>query len=713
MGGSYATLRAHGRLSDELAFDYEGRDVVVTGHIAGLVRAQAGNTQFVFATDGAISGIPHRIALSWYGAPANAESIPPLLTGQRWQLNVRLRRPHGNVNPSGFDYEAWLFQRKIRATGYVRPNEQTYPLPGKAEGLLSRVDCIREAIGARIFAALPEHAPIAALIAALAIGDQSGVAREHWRLFTATGTTHLMAISGLHVGLIAGLIAWCVQFVWRRVPTWPLWCPAQKVSVLAGISAALVYVALAGFGVPAQRTLYMLGVVALALWSGRRGEAGRAWFAALALVLIIDPWAVLSAGFWLSFGAVGALLVLGLGHKRQRGAKGWMRVQGAITILTLPMLLGVFGQFSVISPIANAIAIPVISLLITPLALVFALLPWPPLGTLLIVLFEGLFVVLEHLAALPGAVWQQATPPPALVLFGVVAAAWALLPRGISGHRIGLLACIPLLTWVPSRPEAGAVRLTILDVGQGLAIHIQTAHHDLLYDTGPDYAGDTDAGQRLVVPYLRSQGVATLHGLVLSHGDADHAGGARSIMGEMPVQWWAATSDVSLVLDRPVRHVTCHAGLQWQWDGVSFSFLHPRAIEEGRTGNDQSCVLQVSSAYGAVLLPGDLEAAGERSLIRRYGDSVKADVLIAPHHGSRTSSRAEFVHKVSPEVVVISVGYRNRFRHPNAAVVARYAAAGADIARTDRDGAVRIELNRAGRSVTYWRYLVARYWHDR
>ncbi|MFT4171666.1 MAG: DNA internalization-related competence protein ComEC/Rec2 [Rhodocyclaceae bacterium] len=711
IGFAFASIRAHWRLSDALSPERQGPDVVVTGHIEGLVQWHGDDARFVFVTDDKARGVPRRLALSWYGRRFGGEAVPALGPGQRWQLNVRLRRPHGNANPSGFDYEAWLFQRKIRATGYVRADPLTRQLDGRAPNLSARIDDVRDGVRARVFATLPEK-PIAALVAALTIGDQNGVEQAHWRLFAATGTTHLMAISGLHVTLVAGLIAWCVQGVWRRIPTLVLLCPAQRVFALAAAVAACAYVALAGFGVPAQRTLYMLAGAALALCLGREAEAGRAWLGALLLVLVIDPWAVLSAGFWLSFGAVGALLVLGLSQRGRGGLSGWLRAQGAITLLTLPMLVGVFGQFSVISPVANALAIPVVSFLITPLALLFAVLPWPPLGVLLTLSLKALLAALEYLAALPGAVWQQATPPTLLIVLGVTVAIWAILPRGFPGRRIGLLACVPLLAWSPARPDHGALRVTVLDVGQGLAVHVQTARHDLIYDTGPAFGAESDAGQRLVMPYLRSQGVVELDGLVLSHGDMDHAGGLRSLLDEMPVAWWAATEDVQAKTARSLRRITCHAGLAWRWDGVAFALLHPPAEEShGGKRNDRSCVLQVISEHGSVLLPGDVEASGEQRLIDVQGVALKSDVLVVPHHGSRTSSRSAFVRHVAPELVVFPVGHRNRFGHPHATVLARYTASGAEVARTDHDGAVSIEMSAAGRSVTRWRHRMARYWH--
>ncbi|MGC3965177.1 MAG: DNA internalization-related competence protein ComEC/Rec2 [Rhodocyclaceae bacterium] len=472
------------------------------------------------------------------------------------------------------------------------------------------------------------------------------------------------------------------------------------------------YVALAGFGIPAQRTLYMLAIVVVAAFCGRRRDTVRCLMYALAGVLAIDPWAVITAGFWLSFGAVGALLLVSSGRFKAGGRIGtWLRTQGAVTIFSLPLLLGLFGQFSLVSPLANAMAIPLVSMVVTPLALLYIVLPIPWIIEAGQLVMRGLMWVLALMADSSFAVWQQAVPPHWLIVLALLGCAWACLPRGMPGRWAALLTVPVLLSWSPRRPDVGEVLMTVIDVGQGLAVHVQTATRDLLFDAGPAFGGVSDAGERIVVPYLRAQGVQRIDGLIVSHGDQDHAGGAGAVMKLIPTAWWAASLGPEHSLhDSPVLPIPCRRGLAWSWDGVQFDLLHPDEASS-RSSNDGSCVLRVRGAYGTLLLPGDIEARAERDILAAFGDGLRADVLIAPHHGSRTSSRRDFVAAVSPQVTVFSVGHRNRFRHPSQVVVARYEANGATLTRTDEDGAVRILLGVDGLHLARWRNERRRYWY--
>ncbi|MFA9438115.1 DNA internalization-related competence protein ComEC/Rec2 [Uliginosibacterium sp. sgz301328] len=713
LGLTHAVWRAELRLSDRLDAALEDRSLVVSGYVSGLVRASGADQRFDFVADPQ-AGVPHRIALAWYGPGRFGDMVeapPKVRSGERWQFTVRLRRPHGNANPAGFDYEGWLFQRGIRATGYVVADAGSARRISDEPGLRPAIDRWRERLKARIFTTLGDT-PEAGVLAALTVGDQGAVAREDWQVFARTGTTHLMAISGLHVSMVAVIASLIVQSGWRRWPSAALRLPAQKAGALAGLAGAAIYVVLAGFGVPAQRTLYMLAIVVVAAFFGRARDTVRCLMFALAGVLLVDPWAVTTAGFWLSFGAVGALLLVSSGRFAAGGRiVSWLRTQGAVTIFSLPLLLGLFGQFSLVSPLANALAIPLVSMIIAPLALLHIVLPVAWIIEAAQVLLRGLMWVLGHMADSPFAVWQQAVPPVWLIVPALLAAAWACLPRGMPGRWAALLTIPVLLSWSPRRPEAGEVLMTAIDVGQGLAVHVQTATRDLLFDTGPAFGGASDSGERIVVPYLRAQGVQRIDGLIVSHGDQDHAGGAGSIMENMPVGWWTA----SLRADHPlqetsVRYIPCRRGLGWSWDGVHFDLLHPHE-SSSRSSNDDSCVLRVRGAHGTLLLPGDIEARAERDILAAFGDGLRADVLVAPHHGSRTSSRNDFVAAVSPQAVVFSVGHRNRFRHPSRAVVARYEASGAMLARTDEDGAVQVMLGADGLSLARWRNERRRYWY--
>lgn len=719
-GFAWAAALGQARLADALPEANEGRDIRVAGVVAGLPQAYENGVRFDFAVESSDAAVPSRISLAWYRGWRLEESdewhaLQELHAGERWQLVVRLKRPHGNLNPQGFDYEAWLFERGVRATGYVRADDDNRRLAAFVARPAYGVERLREAVRARFLRALPEH-DYAGVLVALAVGDQRAIDGGLWQLFARTGISHLMSISGLHVTMVAALGAWLVSFFWRRRPALMLRLPAQKAAAAAGWATAFAYCLLAGFGVPAQRTLFMLSVVALALWLGRAASGSRVLALALLLVLLADPWAVLSAGFWLSFGAVALLFFVSSGRLAPRHwLAEWGRAQWAVTLGLLPALLALFQQFSLVSPIANAVAIPVVSFVVTPLALIAAVLPFDALLLLAHQILAGLMAFVEWLAGLPLAVWQQHAPPAWAVGLAALGCAWLLLPRGFPARGVGALLIFPLVLVEPARPAVGELRLTVLDVGQGLAVHAQTASHDLVYDTGPQFSPDANSGNRILLPYLRAAGVRRLDGLILTHEDKDHSGGALSLLDGLPVAWTSS----SLPDDHPFReapgHRTCIDGQAWEWDGVRFEMLHPEATgyaSAKRKSNDMSCVLKVSSAYGSALLTGDIETISEQALSKRQGERLRADVLLAPHHGSRTSSSPEFLAAVGAETVVFPVGYRNRFRHPNEAVWRRYEETGAQLLRTDRDGAVTVEFA-VPRRLTFERAARRRYWHGR
>ena len=717
-GFAWAAALGQGRLADRLPGENEGRDIRITGVIAGLPQSYENGVRFEFAVEQAEAVVPSRISLAWYAGLRPEEDdaqhvLPQLHAGERWQLSVRLKRPHGNLNPHGFDYEAWLFERGLRATGYVRTAEANRRLDAFVWRPAHAVERLRELIRARFLRALPEH-DYAGVLVALAVGDQRAIDGGLWQLFARTGITHLMSISGLHVTMVAALGAWLVSFLWRRRPALMLRLPAQKAAAAAGWATACAYCLLAGFGVPAQRTLFMLSVVALALWLGRAAAGSRVLALALLLVLLADPWAVLSAGFWLSFGAVALLFYISAG----RLAAGhwlaeWGRAQWAIAIGMLPALLALFQQFSLVSPLANAVAIPLVSFVITPLALLAAALPFDALLLLAHQILFWMMIFIEWLAGLPLAVWQQPAPPAWAVLLAVLGCAWLLLPRGFPARWNGAVLMLPLLLVAPARPAPGELRLTVLDVGQGLAVHAQTASHDLIYDTGPQFSPDANSGNRILLPYLRAAGVRRLDGLILTHEDKDHAGGALSLLDGLPVAWTAS----SMPEDHPFReapgHRPCIDGQAWDWDGVRFEMLHPQPADydkPARKANDMSCVLKLSAAHGSALLTGDIESVSELALTERQGERLRSDVLLASHHGSRTSSSPEFIAAVGARTVIFPAGYRNRFRHPNAEVLRRHEATGARLARTDRDGAVTVDFA-VPRRLTFEREARRRYWH--
>jgi competence protein ComEC len=715
LGFAWAASVAHLRLSDRLDAGLEGRDVIVTGVVAGLPQEFERGVRFEFDVESAPAGVPRRVALSWYGSLTSEESdLLRVRAGERWRLTVRLRRPHGSVNPHGFDYEAWLLERGVRATGYVRPKADRERLSERVAGYA--IDRLREAVRERFRATLPDHR-YAGILVALAIGDQRAIDPGEWQLFARTGVSHLMSISGLHVTMIAGLAALLVSFGWRRSESLALALPAQKAAALAGFLAALAYCLISGFAVPAQRTLYMVGVVAAALWMGRAASASRVLAAALFLVLVLDPWAVLSPGFWLSFAAVAVIFYVGASRTaRAHWLAQWGRVQWAVTVGLVPLLLVIFQQVSLVSPIANAVAIPVVSLVVTPLALAGAVLPfaWPlSLGHAIL---EALMATLGWLAESPGAVWQQHAPPAWTLPLALAGVAWLLVPRGVPARALGIVLLLPLFAVAPRGPRAGDLWITVLDVGQGLSVLARTERHALLYDAGPAFNAFSDSGNRVVLPYLRGEGIPRLDALVVSHDDGDHSGGAASVLEAIPVGLlWSSLSSDHALLGTATWRTPCVAGRRWVWDTVSFEFLHPReepSAARSARANDRSCVLRIEARGGRVLLTGDIERATERELLQRAPALLTAEALLAPHHGSGSSSSPEFVKQVAPRYAIFSAGYRNRFDHPRENVLARYREAGSEILRTDSGGAIRMNLEPEGIRIEAQRDRARRYWHE-
>ena len=716
LGAGYAAGRAEWRLADHLPTAWEGRDLEVVGVVAELPQVFEPGSRFRFAVEQVLTPaavVPQNLMLSWYAARRDLRETtrPTVRPGERWRLTVRLKRPHGNVNPHAFDYEAWLLERGIRATGYVRPDERAERLAAMVWTPGHAVERLRDRVRERFRLALPEgEYPYAGILVALSVGDQRAIDGDLWNLFNRTGTTHLMSISGLHVTMLAALAALLTSWVWRRIPSLALRLPSRRAAIVAGVLTALFYTFIAGFAVPTQRTLYMLAVATLALYSGRPLAASRILCLALLAVLLIDPWAVLAPGFWLSFGAVGALLYMGAARVGHVGGwraylQEWGLVQWTATLASLPVLLFVFQQFSLVSPFANALAIPVISLIVAPLALLATLLPWEPLFQLAHAVLAMLMALLEIAATWP--VWQAAVPPLWAAFCAAMGVMLCLLPGRTPGRWSGLFLLLPTLFWPAPRPPASTAWIDVLDVGQGQAIVVRTAGHTLLYDTGPSYSAESNAGQRVIVPYLRALGVNRLDLLMLSHRDNDHAGGLDSVMAALPVK--------RLVSPFYPGEGRCRDGQTWVWEGVRFRVLHPAEgadLADGRN-NHFSCVLRIEAGRQRLLLTSDIEAADERAMLARNREELRADILLVPHHGSRTSSSPAFLEAVRPAEAIVSVGYRNRFGHPKAEVMDRYAALPARIWRTDRHGAVRVRLSWDIPEIHARRQQAWRYWYSR
>lgn len=523
---------------------------------------------------------------------------------------------------------------------------------------------------------------------------------------------HLISISGLHVTMIAALAGWAVATVWRRLPRCAERFPTRQAGLVAAVLAAFAYALLAGFQVPAQRTLFMLVALAIAFWGRREPRPFTALVVALAVVLLLDPWAVLAPGFWLSFGAMATIVWITFGRVALPDKlRGWVTVQGAVTLALAPVLLLLFQQVSLISPLANAVAIPLVSWLITPLALLGVV--FAPLWHVAAWLMTYLGAALTWAAELPLAVMALPAPSPWVVALALAGTLWMLLPRGFPARPLGLVLWLPLLFPVQDTIAPGHFRVEAIDVGQGTAVVIRTAHHTLLYDTGVAF-GDSDSGERIIVPFLRASGVAALSGLIVSHDDNDHSGGMRSVLRDLPTGWLlhGLPAD-SPLLDGAPAATQCVRGQRWVWDGVEFEILNPgRAAytETRRRDNDYSCVLRVASAQHSLLLTGDGERRTELELLES-GLLAPVTVLFAGHHGSRTSSIPEFVAATRPERVVYTLGHRNRYGHPHPQVMARFREIGAEALRSDQHGLIRLDFAEGGVNASQYRPAYRRYWH--
>ena len=707
-----ALLQANAILATSLPAELEGQDLVIEGVIDSLPEQRQYGQRFVFKPEKAINPelpreiLPAKIRLNWYRTHEKPQ------VGQRWQLKVRLKHAHGFMNPGGFDYEGWLFRHGIRATGYVRKAEENRYISQEG-GFGYWLDAKRARLAQQIDQALPDS-QFKGMIQALAIGLRQQISDEQWDVLVKTGTNHLMAISGLHVGLVAGLAFFLLSWCWRRSVRLLHLYPASKAGALAAIVAALVYAALAGFSVPTQRALTMVVVFMLALLWQRHRRPSDGLLLALLIVLALDPLAVMDAGFWLSFAAV-AIILFGLGGRMggQKGWSKWGKIHLLIAIGLLPLTLLLFQKASLISPLANLVAVPLVSLLVVPLVLLgtLSLAVIPMVGQALLQLadlcLQLLWPLLEWLAQLPAAQIYQAFVSGWVIIPLCIGIAWLLAPRGWPARWLGGVWLLCAFCLPHDRPEQGEAQFILLDVGQGLAAVVETQNKILVFDTGPKFSSSFDTGEAVVLPYLISRGLDRIDTLIVSHGDNDHIGGAESLMQSMPVTTLLTSAPNELAHHNAKQ---CQAGQRWHWDGVLFELLHPDARFD-QDENNNSCVLKVTTAAGALLLTGDIEKQAERYLSKTRRAELQADVLVVPHHGSKTSSTDDFIQAVGPRWALFPVGYRNRFKLPRQVVVDRYDQVGAEAWASGWHGAISMRFDEAQISAPEgYRALNRRYW---
>ncbi len=706
MGSFWMTLTAHHVLNWSLPKSLEGKDLIVSGRIASIPEVNHDRVQFLFQ----MSQPKVKVRLNWY----KTYIVPKV--GDQWDFEVRLKRPHGLMNPGGFDYETWLFQHRIRATGYIIDS----PLNRKIASKLHEqfIDRARASLLQNMNHVLKGQT-LGPMIDALTLGVQDGITQDQWDILRVTGTSHLMAISGLHITCVAGFFYLLTGFFWRRIARAPLFIATPRVSAVMGLLAALIYSAMAGFSVPTQRALVMLGVYWGIQIIGRHVQLWHAFFLALLIVCVLDPLDVLSASCWLSFGAV-AMLIYGLSNRLN--AKGWWwtwgRAQWVVSIGLIPLSLFYFGQSSLISPLANVIAIPWVSFTVVPLSLIGCVCAAFSLTLshffLMLALFSlnAIWWILEKMASIPHASWQASVHSTFILVVTLLGVVLFLAPRGYSSRFLGLVGLLPLLCSEFPRPLPGEMWLTILDVGQGLATVVRTAQHNVVFDTGPAVYGGLDAGDAVVIPFLKAVGIKQLDVMVISHADNDHRGGAKAVLKSMQVG--EILEGEPLHLSKQVRERPCRIGQHWQWDGVSFVFLYPPANRGERTRNNNSCVLKISTRSNSALLPGDIEKPAEDFLVTHEKELLSAQILVAPHHGSRTSSSKSFIEAVHPSVVVYPTGYRNRYRFPSQLVIRRYEALGTSAYNTAYTGAITFKLSELGdiSAPDCWRQDKANFWSD-
>ncbi len=716
----------------------EGQDLELVGVVRAMPHKLDMGWRFRFRVEqahmvrnGQQVQLPEHLLLGWYGQEGVTDSgwslspLPePVRAGERWRLRARLKAPHGNLNPGGFDHELWLWEQGIRATGSVRTGPADPPPVRLGQTWRHPVQWWRQTVRDRLLVRLAATSDVggpnvAGIVVALVTGDQAAIERNDWDVFRATGVAHLMSISGLHVTLFAWLAAVVVGGCWRLSALWgfrgALRWPAPQVGALAGLALAVLYAVFSGWGVPAQRTVWMLGVVVALRLSARQWPAGQVCLLAAAVVLTLDPWALLQAGFWLSFVAVAVLLwtdprehpvvqasapdprtklvpwdavhrfrasggargslAWGVAVTARIGWRMWglLREQSVVTLALAPLCVLFFGQVSLVGLLANLVAIPWVSFVVTPMAMLGVV--WPGLAVAAAWALKPLTALLVWMASWPGASLSLAVPPVGLAVMALLAALLWVSRWPWSWKLMGLPLSWPALMWMPPRPAVDAFELQVTDVGQGNAVLVRTARHTLLYDAGPRYSTESDAGHRVLVPML-VQAAERLDVLMLSHRDSDHTGGAAAVLAMQPQVLLSSSLEASHPLQALVAAKTpCARGQAWDWDGVRFEVLHPAPmpqapLDKAPKPNALSCVLRISNGLRSALLAGDIEAPQEQALVAV--GLAPVDVLLVPHHGSKTSSTPEFLQALNPKLALVQAGYRNRFGHPAPAVVARY-----------------------------------------
>lgn len=696
-GFGYMALHINNHLQHSFATDLEGQQISIVGTISSIVTENADKKlKFLFNVN-KISNmtskwrLPAKVQLSWDRPSA---SLKP---GDTWKLLVKLKRPRNYANPGSFDIEKMVFQQRIVAFGHV--------LASKDNSLLHR-SIFHSSINKTrqyILSVLSRHLnkqKFSSVIIALILGVKASLSLKYMDVLQTTGTAHLLAISGLHIGICASMCFFMLRILWRYVPVRWLFMPAPWLAACGAICISSMYAILSGLAIATQRALIMLIVSLLGVLLKRKVSSVHGFCLALLSVLLIDPFAIMSMGFWFSFTAVGLLIYALSGRMQVFKGYGkiytWLKMQLVMTVGMLPLNLLFFGKSSVIAPIANVIAIPWVSFIVLPFSILAALLTLSirDAGAFMLLIAEKsfgyLWPFLTKLAQLPSYAWQVPEQHWFMSIFcAVLATFWLFMPRGIPGKCFSILGFMPLFFVKPIVIPYGQAEFTLLDVGQGLSAVVRTKQHVLVYDTGAKLSDSFDLGSRVVAPYLQSLGIKKLDTLLISHADNDHIGGALGLLNMFPAKNIITNDHKHLAA---YQLTACIAGYNWEWDGVTFTILHPDLWETNKKRNDQSCVLMVQAGEHKLLLTGDIEKRTEQQLIKRYGQQLQADLMLVPHHGSKTSSSLEFLQIVRPKYALIPVGYKNRYGHPKPEILQRYHELNIAILRSEYDGAISFRL---------------------
>lgn len=687
LGFSYCSLVAQHALSQHLAVQDSGRTGLVVAKIYGLPEQNIDKWDFqatVLVSDDFPGLVGQKIKLAWYKSD---KAVKP---GDTWHFQVLLRTPNGVANPGGFDSEQRALQQRIVAQGYVKKVAERISVSQSMDG-------IRNALSMQIQELLPGDD--ARFVQALAIGDTRALTDQDWDILRKTGITHLIAISGFHVGMVALFAVFAVHGLYWLCPAFSLRISRMQSDAVVSIIAACAYTALAGFAIPTVRTALMISVFMACKSLNRNCSTLQAVALSVFAILLRDPIAVLNPGFWLSFMGVLLLVAFMPQYPSQGVIRPFIRAQWVVSLGLLPLSIGFFHQTTLIGPLINFLAIPWISLVVVPLALLGVVFSWLPIGAsalwhLAAFCMQLFWHLLEWSAQFQWSNMYSAESGIWITACAVLGACLCVLPESMPGKWLGLLLFLPIVYPAVEQIEPGKVRIAMIDVGQGLSVLVRTQHHALLYDTGAGNPKGFSRGESSIVPALRALNVKQLDKVIISHADNDHAGGLPAVQEDIPI----SSIEASYVLP---KSTTCKMGHSWQWDGVRFSYLWPNE-EERSSDNDGSCVLRIEALGRSALLTGDISANAEYQLVERYGRLLKSDILVVPHHGSKTSSSTAFLEQVKPRYALISCGFQNRFKHPNHLVVDRYHAFGAEVVNSPDTGWAELQSGPDG-----WR------WHYR